>query len=75
MHETKSQNSGDHEIWNHEMRGPPVYPFFNMCFFTYLLWYSPRNQGTAIVSMAWMYPQPHYDNGVFSNVYLSAGQH
>ena len=21
---TKSLNSGDHEFWNHEMRGPPV---------------------------------------------------
>ena len=25
--ETKSRNSGDHELWNHEMRGPPVYNF------------------------------------------------
>ena len=23
--ETESQNSGDHELWNHEMRGSPVY--------------------------------------------------
>ena len=22
--ETKSQNKGDHEFWNHEMQGPPV---------------------------------------------------
>ena len=22
--ETKSRNSGDHELWNHEMRGSPV---------------------------------------------------
>ena len=24
--ETESRNRGDHELWNHEMRGFPVYP-------------------------------------------------
>ena len=28
-----------------------------------------------IVNIAWTYLQPHYGNGVFGNVYLSAGQH
>ena len=30
---------------------------------------------TLVSEQAGTYLQPHYDNGVYSNVYLSAGQH
>ena len=42
-----------------------------------LFWKYSRHPEVRVqrVLLAWTYLQPHYGNGVFGNVYLSAGQH
>ena len=45
----------------------------SVCMRRHKLW-SEMNQTRHNVN-AWMYLQPHYSNGVFGNIYLSARQH